>query len=1007
VASAAPRGEVVTGPRDHDPLPYRRDMEAAFGEDFSKLKVRVGDAGPLAAIGARAAATGDEVAFASATPDRRTVAHELAHVVQHRRHGPGAEGISQPGDPSELEAEAVASAVDAGGPAPAIRQPMITPRPPAAPSRAGDPAAPAAAKDPTAKDPPAKDPGAKDPAAKDPAASKDLGAKDPGAKDPGAKDPAASKDPGAKDPGAKDPVTTQPVASAAHAPAAPSPPGVSDPKRAAEARPARANPVERAGGAVGQAADLLHGHDHALSALHGAKLGELPAATRGVAQQVTAASATPIVPPPRPSPRFAPATPTPAPVQPPAVAPAAARAPAPVAHEAHPAPASPITAGPRPRVPLAERSDPATAHHALQAGQRQLDARLAQTHRHSVDDRSEARLHAAIAPPPAPAAPPVRLPDSPPPPAAGPPLPAGLRPKLEPIVAPALDRRIAQLTATAQQDTAQTTAELARLDAQHAAAADARHAQADTRVAALRSSATARVTARRGQLHTEQQATRDQITADLHAQHATMEADVQASVAAGEARAHAHLTTGETSAAARKAQADARIAAIHAAAEAKAAAPAPTARSIARDVDHGIGDPPTPEEIARAALAQAKRDADRELAAAQHDMDELLAHAAGMSREEIARRETEIAHRLVVLRTTLEARVAAALGDRFPRLEATYTNEIELLVTDVIDQVIQTGDDLVRGEGGHAAADWAAAQAVIARRTERLHGTLADANALATFDDTDGAFAAFGITMTGKWSADRKEDMLSQAIRMENAFRAADKKGLLAEAGLTAPGAAFNALMNEGQGTTMHYIGAGGDGATTQNAGLVDYYTITSDRSVGLANGQRFHFGHELGHMFNAGMANKQNHTGSAIAAPYRSDHAGAFETDPVMLDGAPLAGGTDADGPKRFVPTGDDLSGILRDPARMEALRAKYEAQGMQMDPTHQRDGGILIDSPFQQHLTNAAGNRGEWFADIFVNWTNGTLAETPGGDAIDAWMDDHAQDWIELALTPQPVDP
>ena len=38
--------------------------------------------------------------------------------------------------------------------------------------------------------------------------------------------------------------------------------------------------------------------------------------------------------------------------------------------------------------------------------------------------------------------------------------------------------------------------------------------------------------------------------------------------------------------------------------------------------------------------------------------------------------------------------------------------------------------------------------------------------------------------------------------------------------------------------------------------------------------------------------------------------------------------------------------------------------------------------------------------FADIFVNWANGTLADNPQGDAIDDWMDGHAEDWIQMGL-------
>src|SRR3954470_15346745 len=101
-------------------VPFRRDMERSFGEDFSGVHAHVG--GPalagLDALGANAAARGDTIAFGTATPDRALVAHELTHVVQQRRHGiGGVQGkatLSQPGDRAEAEADDVARRVVAG-----------------------------------------------------------------------------------------------------------------------------------------------------------------------------------------------------------------------------------------------------------------------------------------------------------------------------------------------------------------------------------------------------------------------------------------------------------------------------------------------------------------------------------------------------------------------------------------------------------------------------------------------------------------------------------------------------------------------------------------------------------------------------------------------------------------------------------------------------------------------------------------------------------------------------
>jgi Domain of unknown function (DUF4157)/Bacterial SH3 domain/HNH/Endo VII superfamily toxin with a SHH signature len=95
-------------------LPFRAEMEAAFDEDFSALRISLGSADVPA--GADAAATDEHVRFRSARPDRRLIAHELAHVVQYRRHPAGGAraAVSRPADPAEREAERVSLAVAVG-----------------------------------------------------------------------------------------------------------------------------------------------------------------------------------------------------------------------------------------------------------------------------------------------------------------------------------------------------------------------------------------------------------------------------------------------------------------------------------------------------------------------------------------------------------------------------------------------------------------------------------------------------------------------------------------------------------------------------------------------------------------------------------------------------------------------------------------------------------------------------------------------------------------------------
>ncbi len=109
-ATAAPGSEV----------PFRVDMERSFGEDFSSVRAHTGASARagLDDLNANAAAQGDTVAFATASPDRALVAHELTHVVQQRRGGTGGVqpkgALSDPGDPAEREADDVAQRVVAG-----------------------------------------------------------------------------------------------------------------------------------------------------------------------------------------------------------------------------------------------------------------------------------------------------------------------------------------------------------------------------------------------------------------------------------------------------------------------------------------------------------------------------------------------------------------------------------------------------------------------------------------------------------------------------------------------------------------------------------------------------------------------------------------------------------------------------------------------------------------------------------------------------------------------------
>ncbi len=98
-------------------VPFRGEMERAFGQDFSGVRSHTGQRAEMDSLGAHAATNGEKIAFGSSAPDKQTVAHELTHVVQHRLgttgvHGKG--GITPAGDSSEVEADRVADKVVAG-----------------------------------------------------------------------------------------------------------------------------------------------------------------------------------------------------------------------------------------------------------------------------------------------------------------------------------------------------------------------------------------------------------------------------------------------------------------------------------------------------------------------------------------------------------------------------------------------------------------------------------------------------------------------------------------------------------------------------------------------------------------------------------------------------------------------------------------------------------------------------------------------------------------------------
>ena len=125
-SSAPSAAQEATGTME---LPYKAEMEASFGEDFSDVAVSIGPT-----PGANAMAKGQSIVFPDANPSKETVAHELTHIVQARNGGGGGdEGppmaeskVSDPEGAPEQEAADVASRVASGGAAGAVKE---TPEP--------------------------------------------------------------------------------------------------------------------------------------------------------------------------------------------------------------------------------------------------------------------------------------------------------------------------------------------------------------------------------------------------------------------------------------------------------------------------------------------------------------------------------------------------------------------------------------------------------------------------------------------------------------------------------------------------------------------------------------------------------------------------------------------------------------------------------------------------------------------------------------------------------------
>jgi len=106
-------------PLDHA---LKGQMESRLGHDFGDVRVHTDQAASESAraVGAQAYTVGNDIVFGSgrydpgSTGGRKTIAHELTHVVQQKAGpvegspAPGGIRVSDPGDRFEQEAESVA-----------------------------------------------------------------------------------------------------------------------------------------------------------------------------------------------------------------------------------------------------------------------------------------------------------------------------------------------------------------------------------------------------------------------------------------------------------------------------------------------------------------------------------------------------------------------------------------------------------------------------------------------------------------------------------------------------------------------------------------------------------------------------------------------------------------------------------------------------------------------------------------------------------------------------------
>jgi len=106
------RNAAAKGPAS--PLPFKAELEAAYGVSLAGLSAYLSQQEALAKISARAAYADRRVFFADRAPAKELVTEEVGHYIQEEGAGVGSPGTSRTSDPAETQARAAAAGL-AGG----------------------------------------------------------------------------------------------------------------------------------------------------------------------------------------------------------------------------------------------------------------------------------------------------------------------------------------------------------------------------------------------------------------------------------------------------------------------------------------------------------------------------------------------------------------------------------------------------------------------------------------------------------------------------------------------------------------------------------------------------------------------------------------------------------------------------------------------------------------------------------------------------------------------------